>query len=307
MRTLSTLFALCMAITLSANVYLVGDACSAGWNADNAVPMTLHDGKYLWSGELNSGELKFITQLGEWSPCYNATENAQFFICNAPMDIVLNSDGSNDFKFFVFAGTYSLELDIAASTLTVSGTVNPVSYDKTSLMIVGDATPNGWIPTDMEPIGDNKFKYEGPLSADGGFKFRWASDWWPALVAPAPNTLLVAGTPSRIDYMPSAARDFTFKVPSNKSYLLTVDLDLLTISIADNVTNSLNNQAAEQSSISVVGKTIYLHNATTALLFTLQGQPLVSFTDNIEVQAGFYIVRVQMSDGQVKSHKVVVK
>lgn|SRR5574344_584188 len=42
-------------------VYLVGDACEAGWTIGNALPMTSTDSKYIltWTGKLNAGELKF--------------------------------------------------------------------------------------------------------------------------------------------------------------------------------------------------------------------------------------------------------
>ena len=169
--------------------------------------MTFNDGNYTWNGRLTTGELKFIANIGEWMPCYNATENAQFFSFDTPMEIVYNTDGTNDFKFFVFEGDYSLTLNTDDNTLIVSGTQLPIEYDKTSLMIVGDATPNGWTATNMTSDGNNIFSYTGDFSAEGGFKFRWSDDWWPALVAPQPNHILTCDKDERVDYMPGDKRD----------------------------------------------------------------------------------------------------
>ena len=57
-------------------IYLIGSACSAGWDLGNALPMTATDDPYVftWAGSLTSGELKFTCDKqsdwgGAWFLC----------------------------------------------------------------------------------------------------------------------------------------------------------------------------------------------------------------------------------------------
>ena len=62
-------------------IYLIGDATSAGWTLDNAVPMTATDDPYVftWTGSLNAGELKFTCdKQADWNGAWfmSATNGA---------------------------------------------------------------------------------------------------------------------------------------------------------------------------------------------------------------------------------------
>ena len=62
-------------------IYLIGDATSAGWTLDNAVPMTATDDPYVftWTGSLNAGELKFTCdRQSDWNGAWfmSATNGA---------------------------------------------------------------------------------------------------------------------------------------------------------------------------------------------------------------------------------------
>ena len=61
---------------VTTTLYLIGDATPNGWSADNATAMTrTENGLFTWEGTLKSGNLKFITTLGQFLPSYNKNEN----------------------------------------------------------------------------------------------------------------------------------------------------------------------------------------------------------------------------------------
>ena len=55
------------------NLYVVGDACAAGWSPDDALEMTkVGDGQFTWTGELldKTGDRRFKFLVGRgWDPC----------------------------------------------------------------------------------------------------------------------------------------------------------------------------------------------------------------------------------------------
>lgn len=52
-------------------MYMVGDGCSAGWDATAALPMSGTDGVYTLTTTLSSGGyIKFLTTSGSWAPMY---------------------------------------------------------------------------------------------------------------------------------------------------------------------------------------------------------------------------------------------
>lgn len=59
-------------------LYLLGDACSAGWDNTIALPFSGSDGVYTITTELLVGDsqvIKFISTLGQWAPMYGTDEN----------------------------------------------------------------------------------------------------------------------------------------------------------------------------------------------------------------------------------------
>ena len=53
------------------DLYLIGDATSAGWTIESAVQMydTVTPNVFTWTGDLKIGELKFLTQKDAWIIC----------------------------------------------------------------------------------------------------------------------------------------------------------------------------------------------------------------------------------------------
>ncbi|RYE14356.1 MAG: SusF/SusE family outer membrane protein, partial [Sphingobacteriales bacterium] len=161
---------------VTTTLYLIGDATPNGWDAGNATPLILSSttpGLYTWQGRLSSGEFKFITTLGQFSPSYNkgATDKA----------LLLHTlDSQPDEKFKIATGNLYM---ITVNLLNLS--INIVEGDEppyTALWIVGDATPNGWnidAPNTMRLDRSNPFvfTYSGLLKA-GDFKIPTATGDW---------------------------------------------------------------------------------------------------------------------------------
>ena len=118
-------------------IYMIGDATSAGWTLDNAVPMTATDDPYvfIWTGNLNAGELKFsCDRQSDWNGAWfmPATNGAAptgqveqlLFIdkssdaCKSQyLDVAI---ADIDYKWkLTDAGTYTITLNQLEETITI--------------------------------------------------------------------------------------------------------------------------------------------------------------------------------------------
>lgn len=154
------------------HLYMVGDATPGGWDSNLATELTEDEnnaGRYSWQGALNAGELKFITELGSFLPCYVRDENDP-----GKMVFRENEEDCPDYKWEITsAGNYHIELDI--NNLTISITLLGETGKYEHIWMIGDATPGGWSwdkVTEMakNPDNPNEFSYDGYLSA-GEIKF----------------------------------------------------------------------------------------------------------------------------------------
>lgn len=96
-------------------LYLVGSATPCGWNADNAVEMKRTDnGVFTWEGNLNEGELKFLTNQGQWLPTYNrgASDAEMYYRC---------SDDQPDDKWLITeAHYYKVSVNLLSLTISIT-------------------------------------------------------------------------------------------------------------------------------------------------------------------------------------------
>lgn len=98
-------------------LFVVGDATTAGWSAENAIPLSKVDGENKFKAEniilmvCNEG-FKFLTEKGNWSNTYvNDSGNNMTFYTNLPSD--------KDKKFKVEkSGYYDLTVDFDTFTVT---------------------------------------------------------------------------------------------------------------------------------------------------------------------------------------------
>jgi len=209
---------------VSATLYLLGSATTAGWDAANAVAMTASPSDpttFTFQGSLFAGDLKFITTQGQFLPSYQkGTDNST---------LVYRSEESQPDDQFVVdeAGKYIITLNLVDLTISIEKQAGP-TYDK--LYLVGDATPNGWdigSATEMVQNPDNlfQFTYEGVLKA-GEFKcpVNRNTDW-------GQDMFMMDLTDSSKIYLHNGgdADDSKWKIEKENWYKVTIDLDKMTI------------------------------------------------------------------------------
>lgn len=152
------------------DLFLIGDATSAGWSLDDAVQMTeTSPNVFEWTGDLKIGELKFLKQKDAWIPSLGPV-TVDEPMEKGTVDLFLRDEDTEgtDHKFKVTAcGWYTLKADLNDTTLTVS-----VFYPST-MYLIGDAV-GGWDwdnnSQEMTSIEEGVFGWTGSLS-EGEFKF----------------------------------------------------------------------------------------------------------------------------------------
>ena len=152
------------------DLYLIGDATSAGWSLENAPMMTEKETNvFEWTGDLKIGELKFLRQNDAWIPSYGpVTVDEPMVEGTVGLQFRETDEEGTDHKFKVTAcGWYTLKVDLNDTTLTVS-----VFYPE-SMFIIGPAV-GGWSWDDngktMSVTDRGIFTWKGSLVA-GEFKF----------------------------------------------------------------------------------------------------------------------------------------
>lgn len=215
------------------NLYLIGDATPNGWDNQAATAMTLDPDDldhFTWSGVLNKGEMKLLTQLGDWLPCYVKDEDDENKMVFRPTE-----DTYPDYKWYIPSrSNYSVDVNVEALTISITDLGGEVPEEKIShLYMIGDATPGGWdwaYVTEMTQDDTNPaiFTYNGTLKA-GEIKFPveirtdWSGDF---LLAPTPNcpptengTYIIANQP-----------DNKWVIPAEGQWSIEINLDNTTIS-----------------------------------------------------------------------------
>jgi hypothetical protein len=153
---------------VSATLYFMGSAAPNGWNASKATPMVADPDEpttFKYQGDLEAGQLKFITTLGALLPSYQKGEDENSLLYRTD-----DTQPNENFELLE-AGKYNITISLLDLTISISLTKGP-GYEV--LYIFGSATPNGWDienALEMFPNPDNLFlfNYEGVLSP-GEFK-----------------------------------------------------------------------------------------------------------------------------------------
>jgi starch-binding outer membrane protein SusE/F len=166
---------------VSKTLYLFGSASPKGTDLNNALQLKAQSDPtiFVYQGVLGTGNLKFITTLGQLLPSYQMGANAS--------RIVYRSDLSQSDNMFsiVDPGVYKVTVSL------LDLTVNIVKADLppyTEIYMVGDASPNGWDIGNATPLIQNAtnpfiFSYTGVMQK-GDFKFpvnrntNWGQDMY---------------------------------------------------------------------------------------------------------------------------------
>ncbi|MDD3077647.1 MAG: SusF/SusE family outer membrane protein [Paludibacter sp.] len=167
-------------------VWMIGDATSAGWNISNPVELQkdpVNQVAFIYEGTLNAGEFKFPLQ------------NIGLFECDyfMPVENQASPDGDNrveyvstsqaathDYKWRIYdAGTYKITLNVYDMTISFQKQAEPEipnDLPYKNVWITGSATPGSWdTPFSQKLTYDanttkGTFIWEGNLS-EGEFKF----------------------------------------------------------------------------------------------------------------------------------------
>ncbi|WES98031.1 SusF/SusE family outer membrane protein [Chryseobacterium arthrosphaerae] len=156
------------------DLYLIGDATSAGWTneATNTkfLPLqkTAAAGVYSYTGYFAKGGFKMIKTPGAWDPQYGMGAGA---------GILSTSGSSGDIKVDV-AGYYKLTVNTNTLTYTISPTADPtVTY--TTISMIGTASGDWNTDVDLQKSTfDPHIWVKKSVTMNAGeFKFRANHDW----------------------------------------------------------------------------------------------------------------------------------
>lgn len=213
-------------LPVSETLYLIGDAAPNGWSADAATALSPDPSDpttFSYQGPLSAGELKFITELGQFIPSYNKGADANTLVYRT-------EDAQPDDKFLIEeSGIYAIELNLVDLTISIEKQAGP-AYDV--LFMVGDATPNGWDITNAVEMTQNpdnlfQFTWEGVLTA-GEFKIpvNRNTDWGQDMFMPEPDD------PSKAFLHEGGTEgDYKWVIEQKNYYTVTLDLSNMSISI----------------------------------------------------------------------------
>ncbi|MCQ2337069.1 MAG: SusF/SusE family outer membrane protein [Paludibacteraceae bacterium] len=235
------------------NVYLIGQATPAGWSAGDAVPMTAEGNNvFTYTGTFTNGEFKFTCVQGEWFPRIVAVKAGIIVEPGKTYDVLYGEndkdpDAPEDFKFYIYAGTYSLTLTMSSEdntgTLAITGTPDPIVLPANAPEICGSMEPE-----EMVDEGDGIYSYEGFFLKNDDFKFRYSVEWWPGIVA-ADETSNVPMRPReavKAIYLPTIyeARDHKFFFEEEGSHKIFLDTNKMIVYIDEEPT--ADNAPAEE-------------------------------------------------------------
>lgn len=255
-------------------LYIVGNV--SNWDPAQGIAMSYDEASktFSYTGDLPDGQVKFLTSNVDWNPCYVA-EGALTLISTDSEYALVERTSENegtvpDYKFYFYSGNYTVTADFSGlkPVLKVSGTINPFNIDYTSLCITGNF--NNWTPQPMNKVAENVFEYtaEFPLGDANTFKFRWAKDWWPSLVATAgAKTPCTVGGDNALVYMPQEQTDYDWQFffegdgQETRKYTIRVDLAAMTMTATEAPT-AVNETGQAALQVSTNGNNIILSNVS---------------------------------------------
>lgn len=255
-------------------LYIVGNV--SNWEPAQGIAMSYDEASktFSYTGDLPDGQVKFLTSNVDWNPCYVAEDALTLISTDSEYALVERTSENEstvpDYKFYFYSGNYTVTADFSGlkPVLKVSGTINPFNIDYTSLCITGNF--NKWTPQPMNQVAENVFEYTGefPLGEANTFKFRWAKDWWPALVATAgAKTPCTVGGDNALVYMPQEQTDYDWQFffegdgQETKKYTIRVDLAAMTMT-ATEASTAVNETGQASLQVSTNGNNIILSNVS---------------------------------------------
>jgi hypothetical protein len=106
-----------------ANIYIVGDATTAGWDAGNAIALTADPGDdniFTWTGELGEGQFRFLLTLGDLNGESFVAPSTDASITATQLAFAPDGNPANNFKVKAGeGGTYTITVDQLKETISI--------------------------------------------------------------------------------------------------------------------------------------------------------------------------------------------
>lgn len=322
-------------------IYLIGNATSAGWEADAPVPVwppVNGNGESSWTGCLMEGELKFLERPGSWEPCFTASRSGEAFPVNGSATITRH-EGYDDKKFKVTHGgtytiTFSERLDKLRSTFRSGGRgyafhLNPGTYlmaaDMSTMQLHTAPLPGRlYIGTcgndcqELNPVPGEPGRFSGEVTVQSGTDYHlcYKPEKFDACrLSPSGRLTLTSGMLT--GNITPAADDGAYRFECSGEWELNVDFLNLAQGestaypshptmgarlIKTGISDAARADRFESPSVAVSGRTIIITGATYRTIIHTVAGTTVSTGARATVSPGVYIV---MADSIVK--KVIVK
>ncbi len=152
------------------NLYVVGNACEAGWNPSGALAMTrVSDNVFTWEGQLNDNSIdqarfKFLIS-DQWDPCFTCRVNVQGHLMvssGVEYDLYKRPNGNDGFdNAFQVGKTAKYKIDIDLNTLKMTCTkIEDISKQRWEYVMpelgaegYGNVFPGVCVPFGMVKLG----------------------------------------------------------------------------------------------------------------------------------------------------------
>lgn len=171
LQTASAAFSVTTYEPVTKTLYLIGDATPNGWSADNATAMTrTSNGVFTWTGNLNTGDFKFITTLGEFYPSYAWDTEGNL--------ILREGDDDPDEKYHIDAyGRYQVDVNLLTGVVKVAENNSELPAFE-HLYLVGNMTSWGFEEMRQDPLDPFLFRMGRFFDIGGEFKFGTRDGSW---------------------------------------------------------------------------------------------------------------------------------
>ncbi|MBP3745025.1 MAG: SusF/SusE family outer membrane protein [Prevotella sp.] len=214
------------------SLYLVGDNTPGKWNLKEATPLQPTSASGIYSATLRltaSGSFKIATDRdGDYTQ--------KFFFRDATNSGKISEDGTGDRQWTVGDdGDYTVTVNMNQMTISiekqgsVQPTPDPTPSAYTSLYLVGDNTPGGWKLWEATPLQPTSasgiYSATLPLTANGSFKIATDKD------GDYSQKFYFRDRSNSGRISEDATGDRQWTVGEDGSYVVTVDMNQMTISI----------------------------------------------------------------------------
>ncbi len=201
------------------NIYMVGSAAPNGWDITAATELLQDsDNPFIFSytGVMNPGEFKFpVNQNGDWG------QDMYMMLSDSTMYLHHGGDPDDSKWSIEKKGHYIITLNLSDNTISIK---------RTSLFVVGSATPIEWnigeaIELEEDATDGCIFTYTGPM-VSGEFKFpvNRNTDWGQDMYMRTSDTEMYRHKGGDPD-------DNKWNITADGNYVITANVETLVISI----------------------------------------------------------------------------